>query len=207
MAKNVAKKAGKKKSVPKPRQKAAPKSKQSIVEHFQKNEKGLNEKQQRFCNEYLIDFNATQAAIRAGYSQQSAYSQAHDLLKKPEIQTYLQSKKEKIADTLEITQQRTMREIARLAFSDIRKLFAIDGSLKPITELDDDSAAMLSSLEILEEKVSDVDAEEQITAGTVKKVKLWDKTKALEMLAKHFKIYSDAPVSNNTIQVGYGKEE
>jgi phage terminase small subunit len=203
MAKKVAKKGSKKKSVAKPRQKATAQP----FDCFQKNEEGLNEKQQRFCDEYLVDFNATQAAIRAGYSEKTAGSQGHDLLKKPEIQWYLQNKKEKIADKLEISQTRVMQEIARLAFSDIRKLFTIDGALKPVGELDDDAAAILSSLEILEEKVSDVDAEEQITAGTVKKVKLWDKTKALEMLAKHFKIYSDAPVSNNIISVGYGKEE
>ena len=49
----------------------------------------LNEKQTRFCAEYLRDFNATQAAIRAGYSKRSAYSIGWDLLKKPEIQTEL----------------------------------------------------------------------------------------------------------------------
>lgn len=46
----------------------------------------MNEKQVRFCEEYIIDHNATQAAIRAGYKERSAYSQAHDLLRKPEIQ-------------------------------------------------------------------------------------------------------------------------
>ena len=46
----------------------------------------LNERQRRFVDEYLVDLNATQAAIRAGYSEKTSYSQAHDLLKKPEIQ-------------------------------------------------------------------------------------------------------------------------
>ena len=50
----------------------------------------MNEKQKRFCEEYLIDCNATQAAIRAGYSEKTAGSQAFDLLKKPEIQNYIQ---------------------------------------------------------------------------------------------------------------------
>lgn len=50
----------------------------------------MNEKQKRFCEEYIIDHNATQAAIRAGYSERSAYSQAFDLLKKPEIQAKIQ---------------------------------------------------------------------------------------------------------------------
>jgi phage terminase small subunit len=52
----------------------------------QKKEASLNPKQERFVQEYIIDYNATQAAIRAGYSEKTAGSQAHDLLKKPEIQ-------------------------------------------------------------------------------------------------------------------------
>ncbi len=48
-------------------------------------ENGLTEKQERFCNEYLVDYNATQAATRSGYSANTAYSIAHELLSKPEI--------------------------------------------------------------------------------------------------------------------------
>ncbi len=61
----------------------------------------LTEKQQRFCDEYLIDYNATQAAIRAGYSEKTAYSQGQRLLKKVEIKTYID---EKLA---EISSQKT----------------------------------------------------------------------------------------------------
>ena len=50
----------------------------------------MNEKQLRFCEEYIIDHNATQAAIRAGYKERSAYSQSYDLLRKPEIQGKIQ---------------------------------------------------------------------------------------------------------------------
>lgn len=56
----------------------------------------MNEKQQRFCEEYIIDHNATQAAIRAGYKERSAYSQAFDLLRKPEIQAKIQELSRKI---------------------------------------------------------------------------------------------------------------
>lgn len=51
---------------------------------------GLTDKQQRFVDEYLIDLNATQAAIRAGYSEKTAYSVGHENLKKPEIQKAIQ---------------------------------------------------------------------------------------------------------------------
>lgn len=62
----------------------------------------LNDKQQRFCEEYVVDFNATQAAIRAGYSEDSAGQQAHDLLKKHEIQGRITQLKQQIADKAEV---------------------------------------------------------------------------------------------------------
>jgi phage terminase small subunit len=58
----------------------------------------LNDKQTAFVREYLLDFNATQAAIRAGYSRKTAGSQAHDLLKKPEIQACLAEFRQKAAE-------------------------------------------------------------------------------------------------------------
>ena len=70
-------------------------------------EKKLTAKQQRFCDEYLIDLNATQAAIRAGYSQKTAYSIGNENLKKPEISTYIEKRMaekeaELIADSDEV---------------------------------------------------------------------------------------------------------
>lgn len=167
----------------------------------------LTEKQKMFCEEYLKDYNGTQAAIRAGYSERSAGQIAGENLKKHEIQQYLSKRFETVANKMQISQERTMLEIARLAYSDIRKFYTVDGALKPITELDDDAAAALAGVEVYEERVSDATADEVVVAGTTKKIKTYDKTKALEMLAKHFKIYSDAPVNNNTLQFGYGPEK
>jgi phage terminase small subunit len=167
----------------------------------------LNDQVIRFCDNYLIHFNASRAAEQAGYSAKTAAQQASRLLTKVKVQEYLKSRKEEIAEKLQYSQERTMLEIARVAFGDIRRLFTVDGALKPITDLDDDAAALISSVEVCEEEVTarDIEVEEKIVAA--KKVKLWDKMKGLEMLAKHYKIYSDAPVNNNTISVGYGKEE
>lgn len=61
----------------------------------------LNDKQAAFVREYLVDFNATQAAIRAGYSKRTAGSQAHDLLKKPEIQDALSEGQKRLAEATE----------------------------------------------------------------------------------------------------------
>lgn len=62
---------------------------------------GLNDKQAAFVREYLVDFNATQAAVRAGYSKRTAGSQAHDLLKKPEIQAALKDGQKRLAEITE----------------------------------------------------------------------------------------------------------
>ena len=71
----------------------------------------LNEKQQRFVDEYLIDLNATQAAIRAGYSQKTAGSQAFDLLKKPEVQEALDKARKAREERTEVTQDWVVHEM------------------------------------------------------------------------------------------------
>lgn len=164
----------------------------------------LNDQVIRFCDNYLIHFNASRAAEQAGYSPKTSAQQASRLLTKVKVQEYLQSRKEKIAEKLQYSQERTMLEIARVAFGDVRKLFTVDGALRPITELDDDTAAIVSSVEVQEEEVTarDIEVEEKIVAGTTKKVKLWDKMKGLEMLAKHYKIYDDGPKVTNNVNLG-----
>lgn len=161
----------------------------------------LNDQVIRFCDNYLIHFNASKAAIQAGYSDKTAAQQASRLLTKVKVQEYLTIRKMELSEKLQYSQERTLQEIARLAFGDIRKLFTIDGALKPIRDLDDDTAAMVSSVEVIEQEATsrDIESDEKIVAGLLKKLKLWDKPKALEMLAKHYKLYSDAPVSNFNI--------
>lgn len=157
----------------------------------------LTDKQKAFCDYYLIDFNATQAAIKAGYSQKTARAIANENLTKPDIQIYLQSKLEKLTAKLEISQERTLLEIGRVAFQDARSFFYDDGSLIPIHLLTDDAAAVIAGMDI-EELFEYADGEKN-KIGHVKKIKRWDKGKALEMLAKYYKMYSDAPVNNNTV--------
>lgn len=164
----------------------------------------LNDQVIRFCDHYLTHFNGAKAAEQAGYSAKTAAQQASRMLTKVKVQDYLQSRKEMIAEKLQYSQERTMLEIARVAFSDIRNLFTVDGALKPITELDDDTAAIISSIEIHEEEATarDIEVEEKIVAGVTKKVKLWDKMKGLEMLAKHYRIFDDGPKVTNNINLG-----
>lgn len=74
----------------------------------------LNEKQKKFCNEYLIDLNATQAAIRAGYSKKTAYSMASENLRKPEIQKYIQELQEGIKKRNRISQDEIIQDLIEI---------------------------------------------------------------------------------------------
>lgn len=146
--------------------------------------KDLTPKQEAFCNEYLVDLNATGAAKRAGYSEDTAYAIGWENLRKPEIQARITELREAMAKGFNITKERIIQEYSRLAFFDIRKIHTVDGALKPVTDWDDDSAAAVAGIEVYEEKISSDDEKEQITAGQVKKVKIAEKKAALDSLAK-----------------------
>lgn len=148
---------------------------------------GLSFQQRVFVAEYLKDRNGTQAAIRAGYSKNTAGSQAHDLLKKPEIQAAIESFVIKAEEKAALTVERTLREVARLAFFDPRKLLNPDGSPKPITELDDDTAAGIAGLEVQEQYEGS--GSDRVFVGYVKKYKIADKNAALEKAMKHLGQY------------------
>ena len=93
-------------------------------------------KQEVFVREYLVDFNATQAAIRAGYSKHRATQKGYDILKKPHVQQKINELKEKTAYRLEITVEKVLQERAEIAFAQTNQL---SGGLK-ITASDKNKA-------------------------------------------------------------------
>lgn len=147
--------------------------------------KALNPKQRAFVSEYLKDKNATKAAARAGYSAATAGQIGHRLLKNVQIaESIEQAHEQQIAQVQAetgITLERTLREIAKGAFFDPRKFFTDGGSLKPITELDDISAAALAGFEITEVGGRGKDS----VMSFVNKAKLADRKGYLDMLMKH----------------------
>ena len=90
----------------------------------------LNDKQRRFAEEYLIDLNATQAAIRAEYSEKTAYSQGQRLLKNDEVQALVQELMAARAKRTEITADNVLAELAKHAFLDPKSFFDDSGNLK-----------------------------------------------------------------------------
>lgn len=164
----------------------------------------MNSKQKAFASEYVIDYNATQAAIRAGYSERSAYSQAHELLKKHEIQEAIRELEAASSMRTAVTKDMVIRELARVAFVDPRKLFEDNGTPKDITMLDDDTAAALASVDIFEEFDYNGEGNRELI-GYTKKYKWADKLRALEMLGKHLGMFTDKVHVEGSVDTGADK--
>jgi phage terminase small subunit len=143
-------------------------------------------KQEQFINEYLIDFNATQAAIRAGYSSDTAYQIGHENLRKLEIKKEVQRRaKELLKDQTELA-AKTIRELETISRSDITDYIVI-GTDKKITEIKDLSQVDTKAIAAIDvnEKVLKRDSEKEVTIleRTIK-LKLWDKARGLDTLSK-----------------------
>lgn len=132
----------------------------------------------RFAQEYVKDLNGTQAALRAGYAESGAKVTASRLLTDANVRADIDARLAKAAAVAEITVERTLKEIARIAYGDPRTLFDAQGNLRPLHEISDDSAAMLASVESMEEY--DGRGEERVAVGMTRKVKTWSKVKALD---------------------------
>jgi phage terminase small subunit len=154
-------------------------------------ERPLTPKQAAFVAEYLIDLNATQAAIRAGYSAKTANEQGSRLLTNVSVRSAIEEAQNKRAERTEITQDRVLQEIARIAFFDVRKLYReAGGGLKDPDELDDDAAAVLVGVDVTEERGDSPDGG-KVVIGHTKKVKLADKVAALTLAARHLGMLKD----------------
>ena len=152
----------------------------------------MTDAQKRFCDEYLIDLNATRA-YKVAYSRckkdETANVNGSKLLRNTKVQEYISRKQKQIEKRTEVTQDMVIKELAKIAFLDIRKLYTDNGQLKNVADLDSDTAGAISSLETLEEYDGYGDDREKI--GDTQKVKLLDKTKALELLGRHLGIFND----------------
>ena len=147
----------------------------------------LNPKQTRFVAEYLVDLNATQAAIRAGYSAKTAESIGLQLLRKTHVAQAIAAGKAKQLARADLSASRVLEELRRLAFIDTRGFFDEHGNLKPMKELTEEQGSALAGLEVI---IKNAKAGDGVT-DEIHKIKLWDKTRAIEMLAKHYKLLTD----------------
>lgn len=143
----------------------------------------LTEKQKRFADEYLIDLNATQAAIRAGYSSKWAGTNADKLLKNTKIRAYIDKRMAEHSRRTGVTQERIIRELARIGFLDPTGLVNMDTA-----ELLDDAAAddraAISSVKVKTVPTQDGPIVER-------EIRFADKIRALELLGKRFGMWID----------------
>lgn len=143
----------------------------------------LTAKQQRFVEEYLIDLNATRAAIRSGYSNASAYSIGIENLNKPVIKSHIDAAIAERSRRTGINAERVLRELARIAFVNASDVINMDSVTIKETASEDDTAAIASV------KVKTFSSD---TSGSVEReIKFADKLKALELLGKHLGMFSD----------------
>lgn len=154
------------------------------------------ERRAQFVEAYISNGgNATDAAIQAGYSAKTADQQGSRLLKDVKVAAMLESRRAQVCTRLEISTERILQERARLAFFDVRKLFDSNGGPVPIHELDDDSAAAIAGLEVVEQ--FEGSGEDRKFVGYLKKYKLADKGASLTALEKHLGMYEKDNAQKN----------
>lgn len=143
----------------------------------------MTKKQKRFVEEYLIDLNATQAAIRAGYSPDTAQQMGSENLSKPVIKNAIDKAIAGRSRRTGINQDRVIQEIAKLAF--LNPIDVIDMDEATIKgEANRDDTACIASV-----KVKVIPGEDGNI--TEREVKTYDKLKALELLGKHLGMFTD----------------
>lgn len=141
----------------------------------------LTEKQKRFVQEYLVDLNATQAAIRAGYSEKSAARIAVELLNKSQVSAELQRAMKDREKRVEITQDMVLQELANIAFSNGSDFAEVIGG----------SVVVKNTKEIATERRQAIASIKETKDGI--EVKTYDKVRALELVGRHLGMFDGKP--------------
>jgi phage terminase small subunit len=145
--------------------------------------KKLNRRQEEFVRQYLLDLNASAAYIRAGFNARgnSAEVNAARLLRNAQVADAIEKAMAERSARTQISADRVICELAKIAFFDVRNALNDDGSIKSLSELDTDTAAVFASFDLVEW------AGEQ--GGVMHKIRLTDKLRALELLGKHLGMF------------------
>lgn len=146
-------------------------------------------KQDAFVREYPKDWNATQAAIRSGYTPSGAADAGHRLLKNPKIQAKLAKKIEKA----ELSGDLVLRELHRVLTSNIAKAVDNQNDIKNLHDMDENTQRTISSIEKRVGKDGEV----------TQKVRLWDKVRAIELGMKHFGLVDERPQVHGNMVVNF----
>ena len=159
----------------------------------------LTEKQQRFVDEYLIDLNATQAAIRAGYSVKTPDKQGYQLVEKTRVAEAISEKMAERSRRTGVNQDRVVMELAKIAFVNAADVIdSDDATIKAGATADDTAAIQSVKVKVIPTKEGE---------GVEREIRLNDKLKALELLGKHLGMWNDKLDVNLNIPVVISGED
>lgn len=147
-------------------------------------------RQAAFIDQYMVDRNATQAAIRAGYAKRAAGVEGSRLLANAKIRSEIDRRIAATAEKLEVTAERVVRELAKVAFANMADYMRANADGSPVLDfsaLTRDQAAALGSVTV--EEFKDGRSDKREVRRT--KFQMWDKPRALELLGKHFKLFTE----------------
>lgn len=153
----------------------------------------LTDKQEKFCREYVIDLNATQAAIRAGYSEKTAGQIGFENLKKPEIENYINELQNDLCKATGVTAIRNILELKKIAYTSAADFKNDWFTIEDFNNLDNDIKSAISEIstsEVILGKGDDGGIKKDI------KFKLHDKQRAIEILNKMLGFNSPDKVEN-----------
>lgn len=165
----------------------------------------LTDKQVRFVAEYLIDLNATQAAVRAGYSAKTAMQQGSRLLMNAEIAEAVAAGKSRQLHAADLSAARVLEEMRRLAFFDIAEIFDEKGNLRPIRDIPVEARAAIAGIEVVRANLNAADGKRD--EDYLHKVKVVQKDRALEMLAKHFGLLAEKVEHSGALEISWKASE
>ncbi|NPX44848.1 terminase small subunit [Pseudomonas aeruginosa] len=143
----------------------------------------LTKKQRLFVDEYLLDLNATQAAIRAGYSTRRAAEIGYQLLQRPEVAQAIQAAMAERSKRTEVEADYVIRRLREIDEMDVLDILEDDGSFRSIRDWPKAWRQFLSGIEIAE--LFEGRGDDRRIAGVLRKVKWPDKLRNLELLSRH----------------------
>jgi len=167
----------------------------------------MNSKMEKFCQEYVVDLNATQAAIRSGYSERSAYSIANKLLRKDEVQGFIKELQSDLQKASGITALRVLREHEKIAFSSISHLHNTWVELKDFKALTAEQKACIKSIstKVLKRNIGTKEEPDIVDVEFVK-IELYDKQKALDSIASLLGLNQKIQFNNQSINIVWNEK-